>query len=103
MKISDFGLTKDLNLSLTRTSESRKGSLLDPFLDSYGDYATVNEMYSVGMILNMIFHGSKSLQSKSEVDTIISHATSSRVDQRYTNVKDIGLAIDNIPLSDIIA
>lgn len=55
------------------------------------------------MILNMIFHGSKSLQSKSEVDTIISHATSSRVDQRYTNVKDIGLAIDNIPLSDIIA
>lgn len=60
-------------------------------------------MYSVGMILNMIFHGSKSLQSKSEVDTIISHATSSRVDQRYTNVKDIGLAIDNIPLSDIIA
>ena len=103
LKISDFGLTKDLNLSLTRTSESRKGSLLDPFLDSYGDYATVNEMYSVGMILNMIFHGSKSLQSKSEVDTIISHATSSRVDQRYTNVKDIGLAIDNIPLSDIIA
>jgi serine/threonine protein kinase len=93
IKICDFGLAKDGDLSLTRTAESKKGTLLDPLLENYKDYSVFNEIYSVGMILNYIFRGSASRAKESPAAAIIEKAVAISYEQRYQSVREIGLAI----------
>jgi tRNA A-37 threonylcarbamoyl transferase component Bud32 len=101
VKISDFGLVKENALQMTRTNETIKGSLIDPALETYNSYKTVNDIYSAGRILEYIFYGrlNISIDTTSSLDALILKAINHDVVQRYQNVTEMGKAlkqIDNI-------
>jgi serine/threonine protein kinase len=90
VKISDFGLGKDRDSEFTRTKTEMRGTILDPSLDSFKDYAVVNEIYSIGWVLSYIFTGKESLGSgPDEVSRIIQKCTASDPTNRYQRVIDL--------------
>lgn len=101
VKISDFGLVKEIAFQMTRTSETIKGSLIDPALQTYDSYTRVNDIYSAGRILEYIFYGhlNISINRTSSLDALILKAINHDVTQRYQNVTEMGKTlkqIDNI-------
>ncbi|MEE8701678.1 protein kinase family protein [Bifidobacterium crudilactis] len=96
IKISDFGLVKNSDLNLTRTMESMKGSLLDPALSAYKDYSLVNEIYSIGMIMNKIFTGKNSQDNANPASPIIRKATTQNLDERYDSLIPIFQAVQQL-------
>ena len=48
VKLSDFGLVKDHASEFTRTKTEMRGTIRDPLLSSFKDYAVLNEIYSLG-------------------------------------------------------
>lgn len=90
VKLSDFGLVKDQSTEFTRTQTEMKGTLRDPMLESFKDYAVVNEMYSIGHVLAYIFNGRESLPSAvEEVGRIIHKCATNDVGQRYQTVAEL--------------
>lgn len=61
VKVSDFGLAKERGSDLTSTGSSMKGSIIDPALKSFRDFKPVNDIYSIGFILNYILTGKENL------------------------------------------
>lgn len=96
IKISDFGLVKNSDLNLTRTMESMKGSLLDPALSAYKDFSLVNEIYSIGMIMNKIFTGKNSQDNANPASPIIKRATTQNLDERYDSLIPIFQAVQQL-------
>ena len=90
VKLSDFGLAKDQASEYTRTQTEMKGTVRDPMLSSFKDYAVVNEMYSIGHVLAYIFTGKESLPAATdEVGRIIHKCAVNDVDQRYQVVAEL--------------
>ena len=87
VKLSDFGLVKDQASEFTRTQTEMKGTIRDPTLSSFRDYAVVNEMYSIGHVLAYIFKGRESLPPASDtVGQIIHKCVLNDPAQRYQAV-----------------
>ena len=61
VKVSDFGLAKEANSDLTSTGSVMKGSITDPALGSFKNFAPVNDIYAIGFILSCIFTGRERL------------------------------------------
>jgi hypothetical protein len=57
IKLSDFGLVKDINSDFTNTNTDMKGTIIDHTLSKFKDYSIHNEIYSIGVVLNFIFTG----------------------------------------------
>ena len=90
VKLSDFGLVKDQTQDFTRTHTEMKGTVRDPMLYSFKDYAVVNEMYSIAWVLAYIFTGRESLPSRGDaVGQIIHKCAVHDLDQRYQTVADL--------------
>ena len=90
VKLSDFGLVKDQTKDFTRTQTEMKGTLRDPMLGSFKEYAIVNEMYSIAWVLAYIFTGRESLPSTSDgVGHIIHKCAVNDLGQRYQTVIDL--------------
>lgn len=90
VKLSDFGLVKDQTSEFTRTQTEMKGTVRDPMLGSFKDYAVVNEMYSIGHVLAYIFTGKESLPAASDdVGRIIHKCAFNDVGQRYQAVTEL--------------
>jgi len=90
VKLSDFGLVKDQGKNFTLTQTEMKGTVRDPMLDSFKDYAVVNEMYSIGWVLAYIFSGRESLPPGSDaVGKIIHKCAVNDLSQRYQTVADL--------------
>jgi tRNA A-37 threonylcarbamoyl transferase component Bud32 len=90
VKLSDFGLVKDHASEFTRTKTEMRGTIRDPALSSFKDYAVLNEIYSLGWVLSYIFTGREALKSGAdEVSRIIQKCTAIDPAERYQRVIDL--------------
>lgn len=90
VKLSDFGLVKDQTKDFTRTQTEMKGTVRDPMLGNFKDYAVVNEVYSIAWVLAYIFTGRESLPAHTHtVGQIIHKCAVNDVDQRYQTVAEL--------------
>lgn len=106
VKLSDFGLVKDVDSEFTRTQTEMRGTIRDPSLTSFKDYGILNEMYALGWVLSYIFTGKESLKFGSDtVSAIIQKCTSSDPTARYATVLDLIGAVEQLDArpTDVIA
>lgn len=90
VKISDFGISKDLDLSLTSTNSEIRGTIIDYTLSSFNDYNFKNELFSIGIITNFIFTGKKRyVNNHNELSKIIEKCIASDHKNRYDNLEDM--------------
>lgn len=90
VKVSDFGLAKERDSDLTSTGSSTKGSIRDPFLESFKDFGPVNDIYAIGFILNYILTGKEGLIADgSRLSSIIQKCSAAKPADRYQTVEDI--------------
>jgi eukaryotic-like serine/threonine-protein kinase len=104
VKLSDFGLVKDQASEFTRTQTEMKGTVRDPMLHSFKDYAVVNEMYSIGHVLAYIFTGRESLPAAiDEVGRIVHKCAVNDGVQRYQAVTDLIADVERLEVPPVQA
>ncbi len=100
VKLSDFGLVKDHDSEFTRTRTEMRGTIRDPALSSFKDYAVLNEIYSLGWVLSYIFTGREALKSGADkVSRIIQKCTTIDPAQRYQRVIDLIADVERLEAS----
>lgn len=101
IKISDFGLVKDLNFNMTSAgTDNNRGTIVDPLLESFANYNKKNEIYSIGVILCYIFTGRKSIElsniKNEKIRDIIKKCTDiSSLNNRYNDVSEVIVDLNN--------
>lgn len=104
VKLSDFGLVKDMTSEFTRTQTEMRGTIIDPMLENFKDYNVLNEMYSVGLVLSYIFTGRESLMSSTdEVSRIVKKCASHDVSQRYQKTLDLIADVERLEATPLAA
>jgi hypothetical protein len=100
VKLSDFGLVKDQASEFTRTKTEMRGTIRDPLLSSFKDYAVLNEIYSIGWVLSYIFTGRESLKAGTdEVSRIVQKCGANDIVQRYQRVIDLIADVERLEVS----
>ncbi|ASD21715.1 serine/threonine protein kinase [Cryobacterium sp. LW097] len=95
VKLSDFGLHKRDESEFTKVDSSVKGTIIDPTLTSFKDFAETNDIYAVGHLLSFVFTGKTSLGFESaDVQGIVQKCTDNMVAKRYKNVAEIIADVD---------
>lgn len=90
VKLSDFGLVKELESEYTRTHTALRGTIRDPLLEKFKDYSIANEIYAIGYVLSFVFTGRESLGASSgEVGRIVRKCVDHDVSRRYASVREI--------------
>ena len=90
VKVSDFGLLKEHDSTLTRTESELRGTILDPTIESFKAYNVLNEIYAIGCVLSFIFSGREQLGAcTGEVQRIIDQCVNLTVGNRYPDVRSI--------------
>lgn len=98
LKLSDFGLIKRDESDLTRTESELRGTILDPTLESFKDYALPNEIYCIGFVLSFIFSGRKKIGAcTGEIGAIIDRCVHPDPTERYASTLDIIQDVENLP------
>lgn len=97
VKLSDFGLMKDINLELTRTDSEIRGTIIDDTLTSFKDYNIKNEIYSVGVVIWFIFTGKTNLKiDDSNIGKIVNKCINRNLSTRYDNIMEIMKDLNSI-------
>jgi tRNA A-37 threonylcarbamoyl transferase component Bud32 len=96
VKLSDFGLAKRKGSEFTQTETGLKGTKLDPALDRFKDFTAVNDIYSVGFVLQFIFTARKNVDGTSPVSHIVAKCVDHEPSRRYQSVREIIAAVDEI-------
>lgn len=97
VKLSDFGLVKDLGSRFTRTQTEMRGTIRDPQLQHFKDYGVVNEMYSIGWVLSYIFTGRDALPGGTDAASrIIQKCTGPDPTERYASVLEVIAAVEHL-------
>ena len=100
LKLSDFGLLKLDQSSLTRTESELRGTILDPTLEHFKDYAMPNEIYCIGFVLSFIFSGRKKIGAcKGEIGAIIDRCVHGDVGVRFASTLDVIRELESLPAS----
>lgn len=95
VKLSDFGLHKSPESEFTKIDSSMKGTVLDPTLDRFADFAATNDIYAVGHVLSYIFTGRSGLNSATGVlRQVIDKCTDNVVAKRFGDVSEIVDALE---------
>jgi len=90
VKISDFGLVKDLNIDMTRTDSEIRGTIIDDTLTSFKDYNIKNEIYAIGVVLWFIFTGKTNLSiDDSNIGKIVNKCITRNHSERFENANEI--------------
>jgi serine/threonine protein kinase len=90
VKLSDFGLVKDRESEFTRTGTGMRGTIRDPLLSNFKDYAVLNEIYALGWVLSYIFTGREALKAGTdEVGRIVQKCAAYETTERYQRVMDL--------------
>lgn len=89
LKLSDFGLAKEVDSQFTRTATAARGTILDPTLDNFKAYGVVNEMYSIGVVLSYILTGRERIATEGALARITWRCTENDTVKRYQNVGDV--------------
>lgn len=90
VKLSDFGLHKHPDSDFTAITTELKGSIIDPALNSFKEFAATNDIYAAGVVISYIFTGRIALGSSTgPVRAIVDKATSSVISDRYPTVREL--------------
>jgi hypothetical protein len=106
VKLSDFGLHKAPDSDFTKLDSSMKGTIVDPTLESFKDFAVVNDIYAVGHVLSFIFSGRSNLGAcTGAVQKVIEKCTDNDVRRRYATVLDVIADVEGLqdPSGDVAA
>lgn len=99
VKLSDFGLVKERDSTFTRTNTEMRGTILDPMLESFGNYSVLNEMYAIGHVLSFIFTGRESIATGSEeVPRIVQKCVAHDLSQRYPSAAVLIADVENLDI-----
>jgi len=97
VKLSDFGLVKDLNFQYTRTRSELRGTIRDPLLENFRDYNVSNEIYATGWVLGFIFTGRESLAlNAGTVSDIVRKCVDHDPEQRYATVRELIADVESL-------
>lgn len=101
VKISDFGLVKIRESSLTSLKTEFKGSLNDPKLEVRGefkDYKDIHETYALTRLLYFVLTGRKNIMNESDKDFLAFYdkGISDNHQDRYQNVNEIKSEVEGI-------
>ncbi|QCT04857.1 hypothetical protein E6C60_4152 [Paenibacillus algicola] len=102
LKVSDFGLVKIPESSLTSKDSSVKGSLNDPDLTKVGfaNYEVRHEIYALTQVVNFILCGKKhgnGIYNKSEaVKEFLLKGLAADIDARFSSVKEMAAAFSRL-------
>ena len=91
-KISDFGLVKIPNSSLTRTDTDFKGCLNDQRLeiDGFKTYKIVHETYALTRLIYFILTGRFNLEkAPAELKDFLKKGTSANLEERFQTVEEL--------------
>jgi serine/threonine protein kinase len=95
VKLSDFGLHKHPDSEFTAVTTELKGSIIDPALDSFKDFAVTNDIYAAGVLVSYIFSGRIALGSAvGAVSGVVQRSTDSNVAARYETVAELIRAVE---------
>ena len=90
IKLSDFGLFRYRDSSLTRTESELRETILDPTLVSFKEYRLVNEIYAIGVVLSFVFSGRLAIGTcTGAVQTLIDKCVAYDDATRYRDVRSI--------------
>ena len=90
VKLSDFGLSKDRDSTLTTTESELRGTILDPTITSFKDYSVLNEIYPIGFLLSFIFSGRRDIAAcTGDVRKIVDKCVVHDLAARYADVRSI--------------
>lgn len=90
LKISDFGLCKNPRNNYTSTLSEIKGSYKDPALEKWGDYTTVNDIYSMASIINYMYYGRQNIElDNSNMSKILKKCMDLDIKNRYHTVEEL--------------
>ena len=100
IKVSDFGLVKSKDSTLTSTESSIKGMLNDPALTIVGfaNYELRHEIYALSQVINFVLSGKKNgIFDKSQVvkDFII-RGLASDIEERFASVEEMAEAFSKL-------
>ena len=96
LKISDFGLIKDVRNLITSDDSSMKGTYTDHCLDKFGNFSAQNDIYALGMMINYIYYGRQNIQlGTAKIDKIINKCIVNDLNTRYKCVDEIMIEISN--------
>jgi hypothetical protein len=100
VKLSDFGLVKDAASGFTRTNTEMRGTIRDPMLSDFKDYAAVNEIFSIGFVLSYIFTGREGLKpGGDEIGKIVQKCAANDTADRYQSVMDLIADVESLAVS----
>jgi len=93
IKVSDFGLVKEPQSSLTSINTELKGSFNDPKLELFGfqNYNIKHEIYALTRLIYFVMTGKRNIESfySPEFDLFISNGLSDDLTRRYDSVKEM--------------
>ncbi|MDA8220046.1 MAG: protein kinase family protein [Dehalococcoidales bacterium] len=94
VKISDFGLFKDPDSTLTKTESELRGTILDPTIVSFKEYNVANEIYAIGFVLSFIFSGRRDIgactgATRAVIDKCVTLDLATRYPDVRTIIRDI--------------
>lgn len=97
VKLSDFWLMKEVWSDFTKIDTDIKWTIIDPALTNFKDYDILNEIYSIGFIINFIFTGKKSFNSDdTDLSKVVEQCTTSNTKKRYQSVTHIISSIEGL-------
>jgi len=102
VKVSDFGLVKLKNSTLTSENTDFKGSLNDPKLNIVGgfkNYAIEHETYALTRLIYFIVTGRVTIDTKfnnKDFELFIKNGISDYLNIRYKNIQDMKIAFNKI-------
>lgn len=93
VKISDFGLVKEKNSTLTSTDSDVKGSLNDSNLDIIGfkNYSIEYETYALTRLILFVMTGKRNLEKidNQKIKDFVLKGTNADINQRYKSVAEM--------------
>ncbi|BBI33462.1 protein kinase family protein [Cohnella abietis] len=102
LKISDFGLVKIPESSLTSMDSSVKGSLNDPDLTKVGfaNYEVRHEIYALAQVVNFILcgrkHGNGIYSKNQNVKKFLLKGLAADIDERFVSVQEMARAFQYV-------
>jgi serine/threonine-protein kinase len=98
VKLSDFGLVKVEESTLTSLDTGFKGSFNDPALRIIGfnNYTMAHEMYALTLLLYFVLTGKKNINliSDSNLKDFVEKGVSSDVSARYSNTEELSRSFE---------
>ena len=105
IKVSDFGLVKEPQSSLTSSNTELKGSFNDPKLELVGfqNYTIKHEIYALTRLIYFVMTGKRNIESfySPEFDLFINNGLSDDLSKRYDSVKEMKKTFEAVVKANI--